>query len=146
MVWRTIDSSVSDVRKGVVKARILTGTYILQKNRQSFSNGSVNAVCPHCCLEDENLLHMLARCPAFYAIRSSTIHTLRDIIVRNTNRDTWKTHFNDWSVILQTLICAEMVTKTLQATKPLEEEIERLSRNCFYKIQMHKLWLDKVRE
>ena len=146
LVWRTLDSSVSDVRKGVVKARILTGTYILQKNRQSFSNGSVNAVCPHCCLEDEDLLHMLARCPAFYAIRSSTIHILRDIIVRNTNRNTWKTHFNDWSVILQTLICAEMVTKTLPAIKPLDEEIERLSRNCFYKIHMHKLWLDKVRE
>ena len=81
LVWRTIDSSVSDVRKEMVKARILTGTYILQKNRQSFSNGSVNAVCPHCCFEDEDLLHMLARCPAFYAIRSSTIHTLRDIIV-----------------------------------------------------------------
>ena len=88
LVWRTIDPSVSDVRKGVVKARILTGTYMLQKNRQSFSNGLVNAVCPHCCLEDEDQLYMLARCPAFYAIRSSIIHTLRDIMVRNTNRDT----------------------------------------------------------
>lgn len=146
LVWRTIDSSVSDVRKGTVKARILTGTYILQKNRQSFSNGSVNAECPHCCLEDEDMLHMLARCPAFYEIRLSTIHTLKDIIVRNTDLDTWKTHFNDWATILQTLICAEMITRTLPVIKPLEEEIERLSRDCFYKIHMHKLWLEKVRE
>ena len=50
------DTSVTDVRKGVFKARILTGTYILQKNRQSFSKGTVDAVCRHCQLEDEDLL------------------------------------------------------------------------------------------
>lgn len=146
LVWRTIDSSVSDVRKGVVKARILTGTYILQKHRQSFSNGSVNAVCPHCHLEDEDLLHMLARCPAFYSIRSSTVQTLKNIIVQATGHDIWNEYFSDWSVILQTLICGEMVSKILTAIKPLEEEIERLSRECFFKIHMHKLWLDKTRE
>ena len=32
-----------------------------------------------------------------------------DIIVRNASLDTWKSHFNDWSVIFQTLICVEMV-------------------------------------
>ena len=31
MVWKTVESSVTDVKKAVVKARILTGTYILQK-------------------------------------------------------------------------------------------------------------------
>ena len=81
---------MSDVRKGIVNARILTVTYILQNNRQSLSNGSVNAVCPHCQLEDEDLLYMLIRCPAFYAIRPDTVVTLKDTVVRNTILDTWK--------------------------------------------------------
>ena len=102
-------------------------------------------LCPHCQLEDEDLLHMLSRCPAFNAIRSSTVLTLKDTIIRNTNLDTWKNHFNDWSVILQALICVEMISRTLPAIKPLEEEIEKLSREYFYKKHMHKLWLDKVR-
>ena len=34
LVWRSLDSTVSDVRKGVTKARILTGTYLLQKKQQ----------------------------------------------------------------------------------------------------------------
>ena len=66
-----MESSVADVKKAVVKARILTGIYILQKNRQTFSSGTVDAVCRHCYLEDEDLLHLLhllARCPAFYNI------------------------------------------------------------------------------
>ena len=65
LVWRTVESLVADVKKAVVKARILTDTYILQ----TFSNGTVDAVCRHCCLEDEDLLHLLARCPAFYNIQ-----------------------------------------------------------------------------
>ena len=48
MVWKTVESLVTDVKKAVVKARILTSTYILQKNRQTFSNGTVDAVCRHC--------------------------------------------------------------------------------------------------
>ena len=73
MVWKTVESSVTDVKKAVVKARILTGTYILQKNRQTFSNGTVDAVCRHCRLEEEDLLHLLSRCPSFYSIRESTV-------------------------------------------------------------------------
>ena len=65
LVWRTVDNSVMDVRKAVVKARILTGTYILQKNRQTFSNGTVSSECRHCHLEEEDLLHLVSRCPAF---------------------------------------------------------------------------------
>ena len=34
LVWRSLDSTVSDVRKGITKARILTGTYLLQKNQE----------------------------------------------------------------------------------------------------------------
>ena len=61
LIWRTVESSVTDVRKAVVKARILTGTYILQKNRQTFSSGTVDAVCRHCYLEDEDLLRGVIR-------------------------------------------------------------------------------------
>ena len=36
LVWNSIDSE-ADVRKGAIKARVLTGVYILQSNRHSFS-------------------------------------------------------------------------------------------------------------
>ena len=36
LVWRSLDALVPDVRKGIIKTRILTGTYLLQKHRHSF--------------------------------------------------------------------------------------------------------------
>ena len=73
LMWLSLDSTVSDVRKGITKVRILTGTYLLQKTRNSFSCGTVDPVCRHCRLDDEDLLHALARCPAFFEIRKYTV-------------------------------------------------------------------------
>ena len=111
LVWRSLYSTESDVRKGITKARILTGTYLLQKNRHSFSGGAVDPVCRHCRLEDEDLLHVLARCPAFFEIRDYTVQTLKDIVVRKTNLQTWCSYAKDWSFILRSLVCAETLVK-----------------------------------
>ena len=43
---------------------------------------------------------------------------------------------------LHMITCAEMISKSQPAIKPLEAEIEKLSRECVYKIHMHNLWLD----
>ena len=101
-------------------------------------------MCRHCRLEDEDLLHMLARCLAFFDIRESTVQTLKDIVLRKINSQTWHSYFKDWSVILKTLVCAETIVKNLPAVQGLEDEIARLSRNCFYKIHVRKLQLDKI--
>ena len=69
-------------KKAVVKDKILTGTYILQKNRQTFSNGAVDKVYRHCRLEER----MLSRYPEFYSIRKSTIISLKYI-------DSWNQNF-----------------------------------------------------
>ena len=63
--------------------------------------------------------------------RSSTVRTLKDIVVRKTNLHLWCSVFKDWSVIPKTLVCAETTVKTLPAVRRSEDEIERLSRNCY---------------
>ena len=144
LVWRSLDSTVSDVRKGITKARILTGTYLLQKTRNSFSGGTVDPVCRNCRLEDEDLLHVLARCPAYFEIRKYTVQLLKDIVVRKTNLETWYSYAKDWSVILKVLVCSETLVKALPALQGTEDEIERLSRNCFHKIHVRKLQLENI--
>ena len=144
LVWRSLDSTVSDVRKGITKARILTGTYLLQKTRNSFSGGTVDPVCRNCRLEDEDLLHVLARCPAYFEIRKYTVRLLKDIVVRKTNLETWYSYAKDWSVILKVLVCSETLVKALPALQGTEDEIERLSRNCFHKIHVRKLQLENI--
>ena len=85
LVWRSLDSTVTGVRKGITKARIQTGTYLLLKKMNAFSGGAVDPVCRHCQLEDEDLLHVLARCPVYFEIRKYTVQLLKDIVVRKTN-------------------------------------------------------------
>ena len=51
-----------DVMRAITKVRILTGTYLLQSHRKKFKmEGAVDAICPLCCLEDEDLVHIERR-------------------------------------------------------------------------------------
>ena len=47
-VWNSLDSVVSDVRKGTIKCRMLTGIYILQSTSHKFSRATVSATCKCC--------------------------------------------------------------------------------------------------
>ena len=125
LVWRSLDSTVSDVRKGITKARIPTGTYLLQKNRNSFRGGPVDPVCRHCRLD--YLRHVLARCPAYFEIRTYTVQLLKDIVVRKINFETWYSYAKDWSVILKVLVCSETLVKALPALQGTEDEIKLLA-------------------
>ena len=64
-LWKSLDSIVSDVRKGTIKCRMLTGTYMLQSTSHKFSKANVSATCKCCGLYDEDLAHMLLESPAF---------------------------------------------------------------------------------
>ena len=48
------------------------------------------------------------------------------------------------TTILKTLVCAEVLVKALPAVRGSEDEIERISRDCFHKIHIRKLQLDNL--
>ena len=76
LVWNSFESE-AEVRKGTIKARVLMDVYILQSNRRLFSDGTVDATCQLCCLEEEDIYHLVTRCPALYDIRVATVEHLR---------------------------------------------------------------------
>ena len=86
LVWQNLES-VSAVRKGVVKARSLTGVYILQSGRHVFSHKTVDPNCRLCQLEVEDIRHVVTRCPAFHSIRTLTINQLMNLVIGNSNID-----------------------------------------------------------
>ena len=45
---RTVTGSTRDVKRAVIKVRLLTGTYYLQKDRAKFKGGSVTDLCLLC--------------------------------------------------------------------------------------------------
>ena len=68
-IWSCIDFIPAETRKAAVKARLLTGTYILQSTRASFNQYEVNDTCPICESEREDRPHLLLRCSAYAKIR-----------------------------------------------------------------------------
>ena len=69
IVWSSLESSVTDVRKGIVKCRMLTGTYLLQISKQKFSRSTISATCNCYGLGDEDITHMLLEYSALHAQR-----------------------------------------------------------------------------
>ena len=68
-VWSSLESTCVDVRKGIVKSRMITGTYTLQTSKHKFSKATVDATCKCCGLADEDITHMLLDCPALFSQR-----------------------------------------------------------------------------
>ena len=60
--WNTVDNTVMDVKRAVVKARILTGTYYLQADRDKFRRSGTMSQCPLCSATSEDRLHFLIAC------------------------------------------------------------------------------------
>ena len=67
-VWSSLESTVSDVRKGITKSRMITGTYMLQSNVYKFSNATESSICKCCATDSEDIVHMLLDCPGYPAL------------------------------------------------------------------------------
>ena len=52
------------IKKAGMKARFMTGTYVLQSNRTKFNQYSVNPTCLLCGEDPEYLEHFLLKCRA----------------------------------------------------------------------------------
>ena len=145
LVWQNLDT-VSAVRKGVIRARFLTGVYLLQSNRHVFSNKTVDPNCRLCQLGVEDIHHVVTRCPAYHDIRTLTTSQLKNIIIDNSDICVWKTHFSNWDTLLKIIICPDVIRAMVPELSSVISSVEDLSRDCFYKIHTKRLFLMKQQE
>ena len=89
-VWSSLESTVADVRKGIVKSRMITGTYLLQTNKHKFSKATVCATCKCCGLGDEDITHMLLDCAALYSQRKLFYPKVRSLTIQYLGIDMWR--------------------------------------------------------
>ena len=75
--WDSVQPDRINVMRAIVKVRMLTGTYLLESHKKKFNiDGAVEATCPWCRLEDEDIGHMLLRCPALRCVRNQYLAEL----------------------------------------------------------------------
>ncbi|CAC5412390.1 unnamed protein product [Mytilus coruscus] len=68
-IWNSLPPNIGELRKATIKAMLCTGTYIFQSQKARFSNINLDATCPICQLEEEDIIHFLTRCPVLEGIR-----------------------------------------------------------------------------
>jgi hypothetical protein len=129
-LWTSSYSTVSDVKKGIVKCRMLTGTYLLQKDKHTFSNGKVQADCVLCCIGDEDIVHMLTQCSALHEIRREQMQILKKTVVEYTCKTTWNFHFNNLESITQLFLDCTLF-RTLFTSSSQLDDIMRKTRLMF---------------
>ena len=56
-IWNSLPPNIGELRKATIKARLCTGTYIFQSQKARFSNMNLDATCPICQLEEEDIIH-----------------------------------------------------------------------------------------
>ena len=77
--WTTFDPNTKDVQRAAVKARMITGTYMLQEQKAKFYSDQ-DASCPLCDQESETLEHFLLRCQQLDETRQSHPQQVREAV------------------------------------------------------------------
>jgi hypothetical protein len=88
-VWSSLPAVTREVKKAQIKARLLTGTYLLQSDMQRFSKEKDEQKCEPCQIEQENMEHFLLRCPALNEKRKITLSKLKQTLIQSTGQDKW---------------------------------------------------------
>ena len=78
-VWQTVQSSVRDVTRAMVKAKLLTGTYSLESKKIKYGKADTG-ICPLCHEEVESREHFVVLCPSLQDIRTPYVTQFRDLI------------------------------------------------------------------
>ena len=82
-VWKSIEACTYDVKKGITKVRMLTGTYFLQGRRTILEESEEESICQICKLGKVDVLHLVTRCSETYAIRVECIRELKKFLWRH---------------------------------------------------------------
>ena len=127
-IWTDASVDTQAVKKAGVKARLTTGTYMLQTSRAKFSKQGVSPVCQLCHTGDEDIAHFLLSCTSL--VRSHFMSKLTSILCKH-NLDTCY-HDND-DLLVQTLLdCTDSSVPIVLQSPEMLHEIESLARGlCF---------------
>ena len=139
-IWTAVQNNIKDVRRGRIKARLLTGTYILQCNRSKFNQHEVNATCPLCQLEDEDTLHFLIKCNALYAYRKESMKELKDII-SDIDESVWRILSNDFNLLTNVILEPDILIRRnlLKCNNEIFSKIENCTRRLCYALHCGRL-------
>ncbi|CAC5388057.1 unnamed protein product [Mytilus coruscus] len=104
-VWN-VKTTPNDLNylKAIIKARVMTGTYILQADKYKFTHYNVEATCQLCCSGNEDVIHFLTTCPILSTTREKYFSEIREIITYEITAEKWNNVFKNKTAISQLIV------------------------------------------
>ncbi|CAG2217192.1 GCP6 [Mytilus edulis] len=113
----------------MIKARMLTGTYLVQADKYKFSQYKINATCLLCQREDEDLTHVLTFCPALRETRMKYFLPLKILVTNIIGCKGWEQLFNINQNIVALLLDFSVFHSMQNLSKTQKMNVESLTRD-----------------
>ncbi len=90
ILWSSINCDSKDLRRGQIKAQMVTGTYMSFSIQSKFSKGKISPHCRLCGAASEDVIHILLDCPALFEPRSIHLPRVRDAVISAVGVEAWQ--------------------------------------------------------
>ncbi|KAH3753379.1 hypothetical protein DPMN_188015 [Dreissena polymorpha] len=136
-LWKSTRPKQHEIQRAEIKARLITGTFILQSNAMKYNKSEVSATCKLCEVDDETREHLLGRCSALNRLREENFTRLKGS-VSDDNKCTTITQ--DLDMLIHIILdCTHSSLKDLVVLSPEQEtNIKRWSQAYCERLVTHR--------
>jgi hypothetical protein len=127
-IWSTVGAKSSETRKAIIKARLLTGTYILQSNKARFNQYILPATCHLCHGADEDLRHFLLECSCMSKLREEYLVQIDSLV----------SGFSELCVVDKIKLILD--SKCGLAESCDRNQLELVTRDFVYRLHCKRVW------
>ena len=131
-IWTNAGLNRISIMKACIKAKLLSGTYILQQSQSKFKKGHVSATCLMCNDGVEDTPHFLVKCSSLEQIRQPFINKISRLF-NTVDKELYNSISKNDIKLTQMLLDITSPTIPMRfQTEDLIDEVESLTRGlCF---------------
>ena len=140
LVWTSTKENPKKSEKAMIKARIMTGTYKLQADRNKLTRGQQTSTCKLCNTETEDIRHFLLHCNTLKQKRETYLKKMEDIMKEHLPPETVSRINSSEDLQIQLIIDCTHPT-IIQLTghrRDWLEATEKTSRGMIFALHRHR--------
>ncbi|KAJ8303666.1 hypothetical protein KUTeg_018776 [Tegillarca granosa] len=80
-LWLSAGFNMVNIHKACIKARLVSGVYLLQGNKHRFNQHNLKPTCQLCMQDPETRMHFILDCSALTHVREPYLFKLRDVLL-----------------------------------------------------------------